>query len=184
MQLYFLTVGDKNPIMFNDMLCECAWVESGLQLRGPSSNVCLPSLLWLWSAELHIHMYTLSNDHVIMLMKFLLQHLPSIELHQKAKDFLKKLLSSSKPLEKYMQILEYSLLWVTHELVSFSFFLVFCIKCFHSIWTLILFIHDIAGFLWFYQSNKMCMICTCGFFTGDVASSRSTWHHRPGNWVS
>lgn len=34
MQRYFLTVGDKNPIMFNDMLCECAWVESGLQLRG------------------------------------------------------------------------------------------------------------------------------------------------------
>lgn len=34
MRWNFLTVGDKNPIMFNDMLCECARVEIGLQLGG------------------------------------------------------------------------------------------------------------------------------------------------------
>lgn len=34
MRRNFLTVGDKNPIMFNDMLCECARVEIGPQLGG------------------------------------------------------------------------------------------------------------------------------------------------------
>lgn len=34
MRWNFLTVGDKNPIMFNDMLCECARVEIGPQLGG------------------------------------------------------------------------------------------------------------------------------------------------------
>lgn len=109
MQRYFLTVGDKNPIMFNDMLCECAWVESGLQLRGPSSNVCLLSLLWLWSAELHIRMYTLSYVHVIRLMKFAMLQLFSMELRHKENYydyffFFKNgsvYLRSSKPFERF-----------------------------------------------------------------------------------
>lgn len=103
MQRYFLTVGDKNPIMFNDMLCECAWVESGLQLRGPSSKVCLPPLQWLWSAEVHKCVYTLLPAHVITLRKFAMQQLLSGDRHQNAKDFHPK--SSLHPLENYMEIL-------------------------------------------------------------------------------
>lgn len=34
MQWYFLTVSDKNPIMFNDMLCEYCAVEIGLGMGG------------------------------------------------------------------------------------------------------------------------------------------------------
>lgn len=40
MRRYFLTVGDKNPIMFNDMLCEYCAVEIG-PLHGGGREGCL-----------------------------------------------------------------------------------------------------------------------------------------------
>lgn len=47
MRRYFLTVSDKNPIMFNDMLCEYCAVEIG-PLHGGGGRcllaVCLPQL--------------------------------------------------------------------------------------------------------------------------------------------
>ena len=70
MQRYFLTVSDKNPIMFNDMLCECAWVEIGLKLRGSSSKASLPSRWRLWTAPEHINVYTIWCRNVLVIFFF------------------------------------------------------------------------------------------------------------------
>lgn len=110
MQRYFLTVGDKNPIMFNDMLCECAWVESGLQLRGPSSKVCLPSPLVASSsqcARVCVSVYMLPYERVIQNVLFLFFFLSrwslprsnfSLRLHQGVKDFLRITVTFSRAL--------------------------------------------------------------------------------------
>lgn len=82
---HFLTVGDKNPIMFNDMLCECAWVESGLQLRGPSSNVCLPSftVALIAHAQVHIDMCMLKFAELQLFCCFFTKW-----LHKRTRNFL------------------------------------------------------------------------------------------------
>lgn len=74
MQRYFLTVSDKNPIMFNDMLCECAWVEIGLQLRGVIFK-SLPTLLVvaLNSRGAHIRVHTFIFECFFELMEIDMQ---------------------------------------------------------------------------------------------------------------
>lgn len=60
MRRNFLTVGDKNPIMFNDMLCECARVEIGPQLGGWGGGGHLQTSASPLSGgfELHTHTYS------------------------------------------------------------------------------------------------------------------------------
>lgn len=57
MKQYFLTVDDKTPIIFNGMLCECTWVESGLHLGQTH-------LQWLWSQRRCVHVCICACYHV------------------------------------------------------------------------------------------------------------------------
>lgn len=103
MQRYFLTVGDKNPIMFNDMLCECGWAESGLQLRGTSPKVCLPSPEWLWTTYcLRVHNFICDCLWVSKVDSKSEATFVIMEGHLKSKDFFEKLLY----LTKFIQISE------------------------------------------------------------------------------
>lgn len=62
MRRNFLTVGDKNPIMFNDMLCECARVEIGPQLGGWGGGHLQTSASPLSGGfELHTHTHACTS---------------------------------------------------------------------------------------------------------------------------
>lgn len=79
MRRNFLTVGDKNPIMFNDMLCECARVEIGPQLGGWGGAVIFKRLPPLSAAALnctrtrtHKHAHLSPLSFFLKLMKLTL----------------------------------------------------------------------------------------------------------------
>lgn len=87
MRRNFLTVGDKNPIMFNDMLCECARVEIGPQLGGWGGAVIFKRLPPLSAAALNCtRARTHVHAHLSLLFFFFLKlmklTLPSV-LRQK-----------------------------------------------------------------------------------------------------
>lgn len=126
MQRYFLTVTDKNPIMFNDMLCECAWVEIGLQLRGVIFK-SLPTLsvVALNSRGVHIRVHTFTCECFFELMEIDMQQFLSWSFTRRQKISSQKknvtLAQLLKPLKNCMNAIKYILISST-EVMSFKDF--------------------------------------------------------------